>query len=241
MGKKTDGEEDPDGWRCKPIGKKGRGKRNKENADDFASLPPSATRAGTAYHLPDVTKDVTKVDWVRQSLFAPRKTKETTAQPSTNTNAAHAVANAAAEEAAADATTHQPHDIARIHAELKLEQLSIGTTAAQNIANAAAEKAAAGADAPERAVAEQTVAINAVEQAAINADAEAAATINNLQEEIEHRRLLLTAERDATAAAKAAADEAAASISKLEVDNKRILLLLAAEQAATAVKVYVPG
>jgi hypothetical protein len=135
----------------------------------------------------------------------------------------------------------KPHDVTRIHAEPKLEQHSIGTTAAQTIANAAAEKAAAGADAPERAVAEQTVAINAVELAAINADAEAAATINNLQEEIEHMRLLLTAERDATAVAKAAADEAAATINKLEVENKRILLLLAAEQAATAVKVYVPG
>ena len=32
MGKKTDGEEDPDGWRCKPIGKKGRGKK-KSSAD----------------------------------------------------------------------------------------------------------------------------------------------------------------------------------------------------------------
>jgi hypothetical protein len=97
---------------------------------------------------------------VRQ-LWASRKTKETTAQLSTNTNAAHAVANAAAEEAAADATTHEPHDVTRIHAELKLEQLSIGTTAAQTTANAAAEKAAAGADALERAVAEQTFAINA--------------------------------------------------------------------------------
>ncbi len=78
MGKKTDGEEDPDGWRCKPIGKKGRGKRNKENADDFASLLPSNTRVGTA--LRPVTKeDITEVDWMRQ-LFAPRKTKETTAQ-----------------------------------------------------------------------------------------------------------------------------------------------------------------
>jgi hypothetical protein len=49
MGKKTDGDEDPDGWRCKPIGKKGRGKRNKENAYDFASLLPSNTRARHTY------------------------------------------------------------------------------------------------------------------------------------------------------------------------------------------------
>ena len=48
MGKKTDGEEDPDGW-SKPIGKKRRGKKNTENADDFASLLPSSTRAGKAY------------------------------------------------------------------------------------------------------------------------------------------------------------------------------------------------
>ena len=53
-------------------------------------------------------------------------------------------------------------------------------------------------------------------------------------------RLLLAAERDATAAARAAADEAAATINSLEMENKRILRLLAAEQAATAVKVYVP-
>ncbi len=128
-----------------------------------------------------------------------------------------------------------------IHAELKLEQLSIGTTAAQTIANAAAEKAAAGAAAPERAVAEQTFAIDAIEQAAITADSEAAATVNNLHEEIKRMRLLLPAERVAAAAARAAADEAAAAINKLEVENKRILLLLAADQAATAVKVYAPG
>ena len=54
-------------------------------------------------------------------------------------------------------------------------------------------------------------------------------------------RLLLTAERDATAAARAAADEAAATINKLEVENKRILLLLTAEQTAAAVKGFVPG
>ena len=70
MGKKTDGEEDPDGWRCKPIGKKGRGKRNKENAYDFASRLPSNTRAGTAYLPPDVTKvDATKVDVERCNVI----------------------------------------------------------------------------------------------------------------------------------------------------------------------------
>ena len=97
----------PTEWRCKPMGKQGRSARKTNQPqwqeDDFESLLPSSTRAGTA--LRPVTKEnVTEVDWVRQ-LFAPRKTKETTAQLSTNTNAAHAVANAAAEEAAADATT----------------------------------------------------------------------------------------------------------------------------------------
>jgi hypothetical protein len=126
------------------MGKQGRSARKTNQPqwqeDDFESLLPSSTRAGTA--LRPVTKEnVTEVDWVRQ-LFAPRKTKETTAQLSTNTNAAHAVANAAAEEAAADATTHELHDedpktvtvevIASILAELKLEQLSIGTAAHLN-------------------------------------------------------------------------------------------------------------
>jgi hypothetical protein len=59
-------------------------------------------------------------------------------------------------------------------------------------------------------------AANVVELATINAVAEIAATINNLHEETKHMRLLLAAERDATAAARAAADEAAATISKLE-------------------------
>ena len=72
MGKKTNGEEDPDGW-SKPIGKKRRGKKNTENADDFASLLPSSTRAGKAYQRSDVTKeDDQKVDWVRLiSALAP--------------------------------------------------------------------------------------------------------------------------------------------------------------------------
>ena len=55
MAKKTDGEEDPDGWRCKPMGKKGRGKRNEEN--NLASLLPSSTRTGKAYQCPNVTKE----------------------------------------------------------------------------------------------------------------------------------------------------------------------------------------
>ena len=190
MGKKTDGEEDPDGW-SKPIGKKRRGKKNTENADDFASLLPSSTRAGKAYQRSDVTKeDDQKVDWVRL-IWAPEK-KENIAQLSTGTIAAQAVANAAAEEAAAT-TTH-----GSINAELKPEQLSINTTAAQTVANAAAEKAAADAAALERAAAEQTVDIDAVEHAAaINVDAEAAATVNNLHDEINRLQLLLTAERAA--------------------------------------------
>ena len=67
-----------------------------------------------------------------------------TAQLSTGTIAVQTVANVAAEEAAAIATTHELHDedsdvspsrtvevIAHIKAELELEQLNIGTTAAQ--------------------------------------------------------------------------------------------------------------
>jgi hypothetical protein len=145
------------------MGKQGRSARKTNRPqwqeDDFESPLPSSTRAGTTYQR----SDVTKVNVVRcgsiYSLFrpdSPDMRKETTAQLSTNTNAAHAVANAAAEEAAADTTTPDLHDedpktvevIASINAELKLEQLSIGT-AAQTATNAAAEKAAAGADATE--------------------------------------------------------------------------------------------
>ena len=61
--------------------------------------------------------------------------RENTAQLSTNTNAAHAVANAAAIEAAAGAATREPHDVASNNVELKLEQLSISTTAAQTVDN----------------------------------------------------------------------------------------------------------
>ena len=115
------------------------------------------------------------------------------------------------------------------------------------VATAAAEKAAADVAALERAAAEQTLKENtaqhmdAIEQVATNADAEVAATINNLHEEINRLRLLLTAEQAAAAAARAAVDEAAATINNLEVENKRILLLLAAEQADTTVKVFVPA
>jgi hypothetical protein len=234
---KTDGEEDPDGW-SKPIGKKGRGKKNTKNADDFARLLPSSTRTGKAYQCPNVTKEDDQKGFCVRRIFGGCicEKKENVAQLSTGTIAAQAVANAAAEEAAAT-TTH-----GRINAELKPEQLSIDTTAAQTVANAAAEEAAADAAALERAAAEQTVDIDAVEHAAaIIADAEAAATVNNLHDEINRLQLLLTAERAAAAAARAAADEAAATINKLEVENKRILRLLAAEQAATTVKVYVPG
>ena len=97
---KTDREEDPDGWRVKP--RKGRGKRNKENAYDLASLLPSSTRAGTAYQRSDITKVVRCGSiysfWCPDS---PDMRKENTAQPDTGAIAAQAVANAAAEEAAA--------------------------------------------------------------------------------------------------------------------------------------------
>ncbi len=117
-----------------------------------------------------------------KSKLKKKEKKENVAQLSTGAITAQAVANAAAEEAAAT-TTH-----GRINAELKPDQLSIDTTAAQTVANAAAEKAAADAAALERAAAEQTVDIDAVQHAAaINADAEAAATANNLHEEITRR------------------------------------------------------
>ena len=49
----------------KPMGKKGRGERKKKKEDDIASLPPSSTRAGTAYQLPDVTKvEAAKGKWM---------------------------------------------------------------------------------------------------------------------------------------------------------------------------------
>ena len=177
---KTDGEEDPDGW-SKPIGKKGRGKKNTKNADDFARLLPSSTRTGKAYQCPNVTKEDDQKGFCVRRIFGGCicEKKENVAQLSTGTIAAQAVANAAAEEAAAT-TTH-----GLINAELKPEQLSIDTTAAQTVANAAAEEAAADAAALERAAAEQTVDIDAVEHAAaIIADAEAGATVNNLHGEI---------------------------------------------------------
>jgi hypothetical protein len=136
------------------------------------------------------------VDLVRGLWRCTSEKKENVAQLSSGTIAAQAVANAAAEEAAAT-TTH-----GRINAELKPEQLSIDTTAAQTVTNAAAEKAAADAAALERAAAEQTADMDAVEHAAdINADTEAAATVNNLHDEINRLQLLLTAERAAAAAA----------------------------------------
>ena len=172
------------------MGKKGRGKRNEENADDFASLLPSITRwrskrnaDDSASLLPSITRAGTIY-----ALFHPVKMEENTTQLDTGAIAAQAVANAAAVEAAAAATTHALHDedpkqtvevIASIIAESKLEQLSTDT-AALTVANAAAMKAAAGAVTFDRAAAEQTDAIDAGElAAAIIDDAEAAATINN--------------------------------------------------------------
>ena len=230
------------------MGKKGRGKRNKENSDDFASLLPSITRWRSkrneenaddfASPLPSITRAGTIY-----ALFHPVKMEENTTQLDTGAIAAQAVASAAAVEAAAAATTHELRDEdpktvevftsinaelkLEHNAELKLEQLSIGT-AAQTVTNAAAEKAAAGAATFERAAAEQTVVIGAGEQAAaINADAEAAATVSNLHEDI--KRL------------QAAADEATATINNLEAENKRLVLLLAAAKAAATAKTFVPG
>ena len=205
------------------MGKQGRRERKTKmpqwQEDDSASLLQSTTRAGTAYLRPATKEDVKDVDVVRQ-IFA--------AQPSTGTIVAQAVANAAADKAAAT-TTHALHDedpkqtvevIACINAERKLEQLSTDT-AALTVANAAAMKAAAGAATFQGAAAEQAVVIDVSEKASVSA------LIQRL-----HR--LLTAERAATAAARAAADEAAATINNLEMENKRLQHLLAAENAAKA-------
>jgi hypothetical protein len=79
-------------------GKKGRGEREtkqpQRQEDDFESLLPSSTRAGTPLR-PATKEDVTKVDWARL-IWAPIKKKENNAQPSTSTTAAQTVADAAA-------------------------------------------------------------------------------------------------------------------------------------------------
>ena len=99
------------------MGKKGRGKRNEDH--NLASPLPSSTRNGKAYQRSDVTKeDDQKGISVFRLFGCTSEEKENVAQLSTGTIAAHAVANAAAEEAAAT-TTH-----GRINAELKQEQLS---------------------------------------------------------------------------------------------------------------------
>ena len=131
----------------------------KKKEEASASLQLSVTRSGTKYQISVGTKeDVQKVPMVYSIWGADHKSKENTAQLSTQ-----AVANAAAVRAAAGATTHEPHDgdtkqvIARINAEPKPEQLNIGTTLAPTAATAAAEKAAADVAALERAAAEQTL------------------------------------------------------------------------------------
>jgi len=227
------------------MAKKGRSERKiKEMVeDDIASLPPSTTRAGKAYLLPDVTKDVTKESWVKQ-LWAPRKTKENTAQLSTNTNAAQAVVNAAAEEAAAG-VTHELHAAAKKAAASAAapERAAAEQAAMKAIKQAAMDAAARVAfahAAPESVIALRAV-IDAIKRAAINADAEAAATVDNLRGEITRLQLLLATEQAAAADARAATIEAVATINRLEEESKRTLRQLAAEQAATAVKVYVPG
>jgi hypothetical protein len=247
------------------MGKQGRSARKTNRPqwqeDDFESPLPSSTRAGTTYQR----SDVTKVNVVRcgsiYSLFRPdspdmrkRTWKETTAQLSTNTNAAHAAANAAAEEAAADTTTPELHDedpktvevIASINAELKLEQLSIGT-AAETVTNAAAEKAAAGADATERAVAEQSVAIkkaakkakriaaeqaamDAIKRVAINAAVKEAVTL--AESDI---AVLPVAVVDAIKRAAINADEEVdVEVNNLRGEIKHLHLLLATKQVAAA-------
>ena len=89
----------------------------KKKEEASASLQLSVTRSGTKYQISVGTKedayqrsDVTKeddqeVDLVRGTFRCTLEKKESTAQLSTGTIAAQAVANAAAEEAAAT-TTH---------------------------------------------------------------------------------------------------------------------------------------
>jgi hypothetical protein len=214
-------------------------------------MTDSSTRAGTIYQPSDVAKeDVPKVPVNVRSIFAATrmidslKMEKTTAQLSTNTNAAQAAADAAAEEAAAG-VSHDLHAAAKKAAasaaapERAAAEQATMDAIKQAAINAAVRKAVVCAD-PERDVAVQAV-IDAIERAAINADTEAAATVNNLRGEINRLQLLLATEQAAAADARAAANEAAATINRLEEENKRILLQFAAEQAATAVKVYVPG
>jgi hypothetical protein len=217
----------------------------------------SITRAGTTYHLSDVAeKDVPKVPENKiRSIFAaalmtdPLKMEKSTTQLSTNTNAAQAVADAAAEEAAAG-VSHDLHAAAKKAAANAAAPERVAAEAAATVNNMSGEikhlqlllstERAIFHAAPESAIAVQAV-IDPFKRVAIKADAEAAATVNNMRGEIKRLQLLLATERAAATAARAAADEAAATINKLEVENKRILRLLAAEQAATTVKVYVPG
>ena len=156
------------------MGKKGRGARGTNQPqwqeDDFESLLPSSTRAGTPLR-PATKEDVTKVNLVRL-LWAPIEKKENNAQPNTSTTAAQTIAIAAPEKAAAIATT------VAIAAPEKAAAIATHT-AAQTVAVAAPEKAAAIATtvaiaAPEKDAAiamhsgredEQTVTDTAAEEA----------------------------------------------------------------------------
>ena len=234
------------------MGKPGRGARNARNM-----MMASCTRAGTTYQPSDVAKeDAPKVpvNLVR-SIFAdaltidPLKMEKSTAQLSTNTNAAQAVANAAAEEAAAG-VSHDLHAAAKKAAASAAAPERVAAEAAATVNNMRGEikhlqlllttERAIFHAAPESAIAVQAV-IDPFKRVAINADAEAAATVNNMRGEIKRLQLLLATEQAAAADARAAANEAAVTINRLEEENKRILLQLAAEQTATAAKVYVPG
>ena len=171
------------------MGKPGRGARN--------MMMASCTRAGTTYQPSDVAKeDAPKVpvNLVR-SIFAdaltidPLKMEKSTAQLSTNTNAAQAVADAAAEEAAAG-VSHDLHAAAKKAAANAAAPERVAAEAAATVNNMhgeikhlqlllATERAIFHA-APESAIAVQAV-IDPFKRVAINADAEAAATINNLK------------------------------------------------------------
>ena len=253
------------------MGKKGRGARGTNQPqwqeDDFESLLPSSTRAGTPLR-PATKEDVTKVNMVRL-IWAPIEKKENNAQPNTSTSAAQTVAIAAPEKAVAIATT------VAIAAPEKAAAIATHT-AAQTVAVAAPEKAAAIATtvaiaAPEKDAAiamhsgredEQTVTDTAAEEATtittthegafatqtvvIAADEETVASVTSPDEEVKRLRLLLIAEQDATAAAITAAEEAAATATSLEFENRRLKLLLAEHAAAAAAtaaadRVFVPG
>ena len=210
----------------------------KKKEEASASLQLSVTRSGTKYQISVGTKeDVQKVPVnLMRSIFAnaptidPLKMEKSTAQLSTNTNAAQAVANAAAVEAAAG-VSHDLHAAAKKAAASAAAPERVAAEAAATVNNMCGEinhlqlllttERAIFHAAPERAIAVQAV-IDPFKRVAIKADAEAAAMVNNMRGEIKRLQLLLATEQAAAADARAAANEAAATINRLEEENKRM-------------------